>query len=83
MLKKYINLLKFGSSPGSDSVSTEHSSHTSLVYHLCNIFTYCFRYGKVLTGGTRGLLVPILKKPSLDPSVPNKAQMGLRCGRHV
>jgi exonuclease III len=73
LLRKYIAALKPGCSPGSDGVMSEHiinSSHSNLVYHLCNIFTACFKYGTVPTCFTNGLLVPILKKTTLDPSVP-------------
>ena len=36
----------------------------------CVIFTLCLRFGVVPTSFTSGLLIPLLKKPTCDPSVP-------------
>ena len=47
----------------------KHAVNTDLVLHLCKIFTVCFRCGVVPINFTNGLLVPILKKPTLDPSL--------------
>ena len=69
---KYISCLKSGCSPGSDGIMSEHivnSRNSGIVLHLCNLFTVCFRYGLVPSKFTNGLLVPILKKATLDPSV--------------
>ena len=41
--------------------------NTNLILHLCKIFTVCFRCGVVPINFTNGLLLPKLKKPTLDP----------------
>ena len=72
MLRKYIPVLKSGCSPGIDGITSEHikfASNSEIMLHLCNLFSLCFIYGLVPTVFTKGLLVPILKKPTLDPSV--------------
>ena len=72
MLRKYISVLKSGSSPGIDGITSEHikfASNSEIMLHLCNLFSLCFIYGIVPTVFTKGLLVPILKKLTLDPSV--------------
>ena len=40
-----------------------------IVSHLCYLFTICFRFGVVPCSFENGILVPLLKKPSLDASV--------------
>ena len=63
--------MKSGSSPGIDRITPDHSKSTldsSIVFHLYKLLTFCFRFGKVLPSFKKGILVPILKKPSLDPS---------------
>ena len=72
LMYKYISCLKTGCSPGSDGIMSEHivnSRNSGIVLHLCNLFTVCFRYGLVPSKFTNGLLVPILKKATLDRSV--------------
>ena len=72
MMKKYISALKPGCSPGTDGITSEHIKYANcnpLILHLCNVFTVCFKYGIVPSSFTNGLLVPILKKATLDPSV--------------
>ena len=72
-MKKFIRKLKPGCSPGIDGVSAEHLkfvSDSSLIKHLCRLFTVCFRFGVVPNSITKGLLIPLLKKPSLDQGVP-------------
>ena len=32
-------------------------------------FTYCFQFGVVPTNFTKGILIPLFKKPSLDPTL--------------
>ena len=43
---------------------------TPVLHHLCIMFTLCIRFGVVPSSFGKGLLIPILKKPTLDPSVP-------------
>ena len=38
---------------------------------MCKLLTTCFRTGVVPTSFTKGILVPILKKPTLDPAIPS------------
>jgi hypothetical protein len=73
MLKKYISMLKLGCAPGSDGITCEHLKYcidTNVIIHLCQVFTVCFQYGVVPNSFYDGLLVPILKKPTLDPTIP-------------
>ena len=72
-MRKYIAGLKSGSSVGTDNISAEHFKYavdSVLVTHLCQLFTWCFKYGIVPTEFKKGLLIPLLKKPTLDPSEP-------------
>ena len=72
LVKKFVHCLKPNSAPGGDGVTAEHlrfASDTSLMLHLCRLFTICFTYGVVPSGLTKGILVPILKKSSLDPTL--------------
>ena len=71
-LKRYIRKLKHGCAPGGDGITPEHvkyASETDFVSHLCSLFTICFRFGVVPCSFVNGILVPLLKKPSLDASV--------------
>ena len=64
LVKKFVHCLKPNSAPGGDGVTAEHlrfASDTSLMLHLCPLFTICFTYGVVPPGFTKGILVPILK----------------------
>ena len=73
LLRKYISALKPGSSPGNDGISAEQikmASSSRIVFHLCKLFTVCFRYGLVPLNFMQGILVPILKKPILGPADP-------------
>ena len=72
MLKKYIKALKLGTSPGSDGILSEHlkfALDTNILSHLCKVITICFQYSVVPKSFINGLLVPILKKPTLDPTL--------------
>ena len=72
LVNKFVHCLKPNSAPGGDGVTAEHlrfASDTSLMLHLCRLFTICFTYGVVPSGFTKGILVPILKKSSLDPTL--------------
>ena len=64
--------MKVGCSPGTDGITSEHvkyASNTNIVFHLCKLFTYCFKFSIVPTCFTKGLLIPILKKPTLNPGI--------------
>ena len=43
---------------------------SDILLHLCNLLSYCFKLCAVPYSFTDGILVPILKKSSLDPSLP-------------
>ena len=69
---KYIKTLKSGCSAGYDGITSEHLKYSlgsNLIGNLCYLFTYCFQFGVVPTNFTEGLLIPLLKKPSLDPTL--------------
>lgn len=68
-----IRSLKKGRSPGEDGIMAEHLIH-GLSYKLCclisELLNACIKFGIVPDTFTRGMLVPILKKPSCDSSKP-------------
>ena len=69
-IRKYISDMKSGSSPGIDGITPDHlrsALNSPIVFHLCKLLTVCFIFGMVPTTFKKGILVPILKKPSLDP----------------
>ena len=71
-LRRFIKNLKNGCAPGGDSITSGHvklASNTDVVLHLCNLFTLCFKFGVVPDSFNNGILVPLLKKSTLDPSV--------------
>ena len=52
---------------------TEHlkyATESNIVNHLSSMSTLCLKFGIVPKSFSSGLLVPLLKKPTLDPSVP-------------
>ena len=73
MVKYYIAKLNSGSSPGIDGIMTEHlkyATESRIVNHPSSRLTLCLKFGIVPKSFSSGLLVPLLKKPTLDPSVP-------------
>ena len=71
-VRRYIRRLKPGGAPGADKITPEHvklAIDSDIIIHICNLFTYCFKYGVVPTSFNQGILIPLLKKPSLDSSV--------------
>ena len=69
---KYIKRLKAGCAAGCDGVTAEHLKHsleTDMPEHLSCILTICARFGIVPQTFALGILVPILKKPNIDPSI--------------
>ena len=74
MVKRYIKKLHLGSSPGIDGIVSEHLKYainSGIARHLSVMLSLCLRYGIVPISFTKVVLVPLLKKPTLDPSVPN------------
>ena len=73
MLLKYINKLNMGCAAGIDGITAEHMKYatgTKVIETLCNMLTICIQFGIVPVSFAEGLLVPMLKKPNVDPSVP-------------
>ena len=69
----YISRLRLGCAAGIDGVSAEHlkwSRNTRVIPVLCQMLTLCVRFGIVGDSFTKGLLIPLLKKPNIDPSIP-------------
>ena len=74
MVNRYIKKLHLGSSPGIDGIVSEHLKYainSGIVRHLSVMLSLCLKYGIVPISFTKGVLVPLLKKPTMDPSVPN------------
>ena len=73
-IQTYIKQLKSGSAPGLDGVMAEHLKYginTILPLFLSVLFSLCVRHGTVPKHFCEGLLIPILKKHNLDPSIPS------------
>ena len=72
--KRLIKKLKKGCSPGLDGITAEHLSFgvdTQLPLHLSMLLTLCIRFGRVPKLFSVGKLIPILKKPHLNPCDPS------------
>ena len=64
-MKKFKSSLKVGFSTGTDGITSEHvkyACNTNILLHICELFTYCFKFIIVPTCFTKGLLITILKK---------------------
>lgn len=73
-LKRLIRRLRRGCSPGVDGLAPEHICYglqTTLPLHLSLLLTVCLRFGCFPHSFCMGRLVPVLKKPQLDPSAPS------------
>ena len=71
---KYIKKLKPGTAPGLDQIRPEHLKHgvqSLLSKVLSTLFTLCIKFGVIPRSFSEGLLIPILKKPNIDPSNPS------------
>ena len=72
-VKKYISMLKSGCAAGIDGIVPEHlkyASNSKIVLHLCWLLSVCFQFGVIPSSAMKGILVPLIKKPSLNPSDP-------------
>ena len=72
-VKKYISMLKSGCAAGIDGIVSEHlkyESNSKIVLHLCRLLSVCFQFGVIPSSAMKGILVPLIKKPSLNPSDP-------------
>ena len=73
LINKCIKSLKKESAAGIDGLTAEHilfAKDSNLSAHLCYLFSICFQHGVVPEDFRSGIMVPILKKPTLDPSIP-------------
>ena len=73
-VKNYIKQLKNDCAGGLDCLVSEHFKfglQTKLPLILSYLFTGCIRFRVLPTAFSEGLLVPIIKKPNLDPGLPN------------
>ena len=55
-----------------DGISAEHikwARHSIIISHLCQMLSVCIRFGIVPDSFTKGLLIPLIKKPNIDPSI--------------
>ena len=43
---------------------------TQLITVICSMLTLCIRFGIVADSFTQGLLIPLLKKSNIDPTIP-------------
>ena len=71
----YVKLLKCNNSAASyDGIMAEHlkqAMHSQLPILLYNMFKVCVKFGVLPQQCKIGILVPLLKKTALDPTVPN------------
>ena len=73
-LNNYIKKLRLGCAPGIDGITAEHlkwAAGTKVIESLRLLLTICIRFGIVPDSFASGLLVPLLKKPNSDPTLPN------------
>ena len=71
---KYIKRLKSGRAPGLDGITPEHikySINSKIPEILCSLFNTCVKYGVLPNQFLKSMLLPIIKKPMLNPSLPN------------
>ena len=72
-VKMYINRLKPGTSLGVDKISPEHLKFglkTKLPKYLSLLLTVCIQFGVLPECFSEGLLIPVLKKTNIDPTIP-------------
>ena len=70
-IEKYIKKLNNNCSPGLDGITGEHlkfALNTNLSLYLCHLLSVCIQYGIVPDSFRHGLLIPVIKKSTLNPS---------------
>ena len=70
---RLVRSLKLGSSSGLDGIMAEHLKHALsqvMCNLLCCLINTCTRFAVTPESCALGLLVPVLKKPSLDAAAP-------------
>jgi hypothetical protein len=73
-VEKFIDLLKCNCSPGGDGITSEHLAHgksPTLLLHLSTLYSVILSWCIVPDLLTTGVIVPILKKPTLNPNRPD------------
>mgnify|MGYP001217179507 CR=1 FL=1 len=73
-MKRLMSKLRLGCASGVDGITAEnlhYAKETSLPLHLCRLMSACLHFGCIPDVFSLGLLVPILKKPHLDPGLPS------------
>ena len=73
MVSDYIKKLHLGSAPGCDGITAEHLKHalgSGITQHPSVMYSLCLGYGVGPTSFKKGVLIHVLKKPTLDSSVP-------------
>ena len=69
-----VKSLKKGTSPGHDGITVEHLSHgmsESLSFVLAHLYSVILSNAVVPNEFASGLVIPVLKKPTSDPNIPN------------
>ena len=73
-LVRYIKSLRAGCAPGIDGILGEHLKHAidcdEIIQQLCTMLSICLQFGVMPETSRKGLLIPLLKKPTSDPSIP-------------
>ena len=70
-IEKYIKKLNNNCLPGLDGITGEHlkfALNTNLSLYLCHLLSVCIQYGIVPDSFRHGLLIPVIKKSTLNPS---------------
>ena len=73
MLMTYVKRLRCACAPGVDGIMAEHikwAEKSKVISAICNMIGLCVKFGIVPDTFMTGLLIPLLKKPHSDPSVP-------------
>ncbi len=67
---RFIKSLKSGCTGGHDGILSEHLKwgveSPEFVHHIRTLVTVCLRFGVVPESFRKGLLIPVLKKTTLD-----------------
>ena len=73
-VSKLIKSLKNNCSPGMDTISAEHLKYghsSTLCEHLACLYSAIISWATLPETLTIGIIIPVLKKPSLDPNSPS------------
>ena len=62
--------MKSGCAHGIDGIRSEHLKYAvDNIVKKCVMFSLCLKYGVVPDISTRGIIIPLLKKTTCDPSL--------------